>query len=502
MQPEVIIIGSGIGGATFAAGLAPTGRRVLILERGDFLAGDGLDRDSKAIFEQGHFKSDEQWLDGEGNAFNPGNYYMVGGNSKLYGGSLVRFRAEDFAPRQHPGGVSAGWPITYHQLEPYYGQAESLFRVRGPSAEPTDDPTEPYRSYGFPFPPVGHEPDIEWLAGRLRSVGLNPASIPLGVDRDAWLAGGATPWDGFPNIGQGKIDAETGPLTDALRHDNVELRTGARVRRLECDDQGMITAAVVEAKWGAVERIHAKTFVLAAGAVQSAALLLGSASQAHPNGLANGSDQVGRNFMNHNASAIMALHPLRRNRAVYQKTLMVNDFYHQGTRGEGPLGNVQMLGKISGGILRANAPGIGPLADFIADRSFDFYAMSEDLPDPESRITLRGDQVVLNWKRTNWEAHTGLVKAFTQVLRRAGLPVVLSRAFDHRTPSHQCGTARMGEDPKTSVVKTLGQAHEHKNLIIADASVLPTSAAMNPSLTIAALALRSAQAYDQGRIGK
>ena len=246
----------------------------------------------------------------------------------------------------------------------------------------------------------------------------------------------------------------------------------------------------------ALETFSAPLIVLAAGAVQSAALLLRS-------GLANRSDQLGRNFMNHNASAIMALKPWRRNRAVYQKTLLVNDFYDRGPDGhsgpKGPLGNIQMLGKISGAILHANAPRLPRmLAGWIARRSFDFYAMSEDLPHPDSRVTLKGDQIVLDWQRTNWAAHQGLVKAFTRVLRRCGFPFVVSRAFDHRTPSHQCGTARMGHDPKTSVVNPYGQCHDHPNLVIADASCFVTSAAVNPALTIAALSLRSAQAFMRG----
>jgi choline dehydrogenase-like flavoprotein len=150
------------------------------------------------------------------------------------------------------------------------------------------------------------------------------------------------------------------------------------------------------------------------------------------------------------------------------------------------------LGKISGPILASDTPLPLPLATWIANRSIDLLAMSEDLPNPDSRVTLRGDRIVLDWKRSNWRAHEGLVARIRQVLRRAGYPVVLSRAFDRRTPSHQCGTNRMGADPATSVVTPDLQSHDHPNLYIVDASVLPTSAAVNPALTVAALALRAA----------
>jgi choline dehydrogenase-like flavoprotein len=284
------------------------------------------------------------------------------------------------------------------------------------------------------------------------------------------------------------MDAETVGLAHALQHPNVTLRTGAQVARLDADATGQITALRLTNG----ETLAAPLIVLAAGAVQSAALLLASASDLYPRGLANRSDQVGRNFMNHNLSAVLALHPLRRNRGIYQKTLMVNDFYLGDGTGGAPLGNIQLLGKISGPILASDTALPRPLANWIANRSIDLLAMSEDLPNPDSRVTLRDGQVVLDWKRSNWDAHLALVARMKQVLRRAGYPVVLSRAFDRRTPSHQCGTNRMGTDPATSVVDPHLRTHDHPNLFITDASVLPTSAAVNPALTVAALALRTA----------
>ncbi|KUF10716.1 FAD-dependent oxidoreductase [Pseudoponticoccus marisrubri] len=483
---DIVIVGSGMGGATLAATLAPTGRRIVILERGDHLRPSAHDRDDEAIFVRGHYRPSEEWLDGSGTPFNPGNYYNVGGNSKFYGAVLLRYRAEDFRPLRHMGGTTTGWPISYDALEPFYGKAEQLYAVRGRSGE---DPTDPARSSDYAFGPVPDEPAISDLRARLSSVGLHPASLPLGVDLDRWLSRAKTPWDAFPDTTGGKLDAESGGLRAALAHRNVSLRTNSRVSRLRVARDGRLTG--VELDTGEV--ITAKTVVLSAGAVQSAALLLASADAAHPNGLANSSDQVGRNFMNHNCSAVLALHPLRRNPSVYQKTLMVNDFYLTGGPNGEPLGNIQLLGKISGPILRAASPLPGPVATWIARRSVDLYAMSEDLPNPESRVTLNNGRIVLDWKRSNWEAHLALVARLKRALRKAGYPIVISRPFDRRTPSHQCGTTRMGTDPATSVTDSFGRSHDHRNLFILDASILPTSAAVNPALTIAALAIRAGE---------
>jgi len=483
MDADVIIIGSGMGGATLAAALAPSGRRILILERGEHLRPFPQDRDAGAIFGDGVFRPDETWLDGQDRPFNPGNYYCVGGNSKFYGAALIRYRASDFEQVEHPGGTSPAWPMGYDELEASYQAAEEIYAVRGRA---TDDPTEPYHSGNYPFEPVPDEPDMVALRKRLTRARVHPSHIPTGVDLDAWLDAGQTTWDAYPNTCGAKMDAESCGLDKALAHDNVSLRTGCAVARLESDQQGRVTAALLEDG----KRLVASLFVVAAGAVQSAALLLRSANEKCPTGLANRSDQVGRNFMNHNCSAVLALHPLRKNRSVYQKTLMLNDFYERsGSRP--PLGNVQMLGKITGPILAATTRLPRPIAHLIAARSFDFYAMSEDLPNPESRVTVQNGQIRLDWQRSNWEAHTRLVKELKRVLRRVGFPIVLSQAFDRRTPSHQCGTARLGNDPASSVVNSDCRSHDHRNLFIVDASVLPTSAAVNPALTIAALALRA-----------
>jgi choline dehydrogenase-like flavoprotein len=297
-EPDIVIIGSGIGGATIAAGLAPSGANIVVLEAGDHLADRPENRDQRAIFQHGHFRPKETWYDASGAGFSPGNYYNVGGNSKFFGAVLVRFRREDFGALEHRGGLSPAWPFAYEELEPWYSRAEALYQVRG---ELGDDPTEPAHSGAYPYPAVPDEPAVAEIRRRLQQQGLHPASLPLGIDIERWLAKAPTPWDAHPNADDGKMDAETAALTAALRHGNVRLETNARVTRIESTAAGTVSG-VVYTKDGEERRLHPKLVILSAGAVQSAVLLLAS-------GLANRSDQVGRNFMNHNASAVIGISP-------------------------------------------------------------------------------------------------------------------------------------------------------------------------------------------------
>lgn len=483
---DIVIVGSGVGGATTAAALAPTGAKILILERGARLKDSEAARDARAIFQRGCFRPDETWLDGAGQPFNPGNYYYVGGNSKLYGAVLIRFRAQDFSPIAYREGTTPGWPFAYDELEPWYSRAETMYRVRGAVGQ---DPTEPRHSEPYPFPPVPDEPAIANVRERMKRAGLHPFQLPLGVDIDSWLARAKTPWDAFPDTGTGKMDAECCGVNEALRHPNVELRENAKANRLVLDGDGKRIAGVDAVIRGERIRIGAKLVILSAGAVNSAALLLASSDR----GLANRSDAVGRHFMNHNCSAVLGIDPRTVNDSVYQKTIGINDFYLDDGKGGPPLGNIQLLGRVTAPILKSNlrrAPewALTPMTR----RSVDWYAMSEDLPNPESRVTVDGGQIRLDWKRSNWAAHEGLVKVFKERLRAAGYPMALAQPFDRRTPSHQCGTIRIGADSATSPLDPHCRAWDHPNLFVVDASFLPTSSGVNPALTIAAQALRVA----------
>ncbi|MGH6862210.1 MAG: GMC oxidoreductase [Phyllobacterium sp.] len=494
MQPsataDIVIIGSGIGGSTVAAGLAASGADILILEAGERLSARRENRDPRAIFQKGFFRPRENWYDEAGKAFNPGNYYNVGGNSKFYGAVLMRYRAEDFKEMQHLEGVSPAWPFAYEELEPWYGKAESLFQVRGCAGE---DPTEPAHSTAYDFPPVPDEAAIAALRLRLQSAGVHPFSLPLGVDIDRWLARGRTPWDAHPDSFDGKMDAETTALAAALDHDNVRLQTGSRVLRLQAAADGKAIEAVHYRKDGEEHVVRPRLVILSAGAVQSAVLLLRSADSANPAGLANRSDQVGRNFMNHNLSAVIGFDRRFNNDSVYQKTFGINDFYLSDGKGGAPLGNVQLLGRIRGAVLKSDLKFVPEWAlDRFCAHSVDFLAMSEDMPKPESRVRIDGDRIILHWIRSNWTAHRQLVAQVKSLLRAAGFPLVLAKAFDRKTPSHQCGTIRMGSDPAQAPLDIHCRAYQHPNLFVVDAAFLPTSAAVNPALTIAAQALRVA----------
>jgi choline dehydrogenase-like flavoprotein len=494
MTPDIVIIGSGIGGATMAAGLAGSGARVIILERGERLAQGPEARDAVAIFSQGHFRPKEFWRDATGQRFSPGNYYYVGGNSKLYGAVLIRYRKEDFSELEHFGGVSPAWPFPYEELEPWYTRAEQLFQVRGTLGE---DPTEPPHSQPYPFPPVPDERAIARVRAELKQAGLHPSTLPLGIDIDPWLEGGRTPWDAFPNTGLGKMDAETAALSVALTDDNITLVTGAEVTHLEAGEGGAISAVHYRHN-GESKKLAPKLVMLAAGAINSAAILLRSPSR-DGKGLANASDQVGRNFMNHNCTAMLAVDPRRVNDSVYQKTLMINDFYLSDGKGGKPLGNVQLLGKVSADILKPSVPFAPRFAlDYLARHSVDWYLMTEDLPNPESRVAVDGEGITLRWQRSNMEALERLTKTMRGVFRACGYPIVLAKPFDKRTPSHQCGTVRMGSDPADAPLDTFCRAWEHRNLFVVDGGFLPTSAAVNPALTIAAQALRVAAHVREG----
>ena len=482
-SPDIVIIGSGMGGATLAGGLAPTGARIVILERGERIPDDAPARDPNRIFRNSAFRSDETWLDETGRRFQPGNYYQVGGNSKLYGAVLIRYRAEDFGELRHFEGVSPPWPFPYETLAPWYDAAERLYQVRG---DGTQDPTEPPHSGAYPFPPVPDEPAVARVRERLKRVGLQPFSLPLGVDIVRWLEAGRTGWDGYPDTRCGKMDAETCGLAAALAHGNVKLVTGAEALRLVPGSDRRRIAEVVYREDGEERRMTPRIVAVCAGAVQSAALLLRS-------GVANASDQVGRCFMNHNASALIAIDPRFRNNSIYQKTFGINDWYLSDGAGGSPLGNVQLLGRVVPDILRANVAYMPrPMANWVSGHAVDLYAISEDLPDPESRIVLNGPDIQLIWRRSNMVGHRRLLQKVKQALRAAGFPIVLSRLFDGRVPSHQCGTVRIGTDPKSSVLDPDCRAWDHPNLFATDAGALPTSAAVNPALTVAALALRAA----------
>ncbi|MCW5259445.1 GMC family oxidoreductase [Verminephrobacter eiseniae] len=486
---DVVIIGSGVGGGGVALQLAGSGAKVLVLERGRFLPREPHNWDLEEVFVKQRYKTDDIWY-ADGRAFRPGMFYFVGGLTKFYGTAMFRLRERDFERVQHEEGESPAWPIRYADLEPWYALAERLFGVRGQAGI---DPTEPARSCAYAHPPVPHEPVMQAIHDRLQAQGLSPFPMPSAIDLgDAGRCRRCSNCDALPCRIDAKGDAEIKLIRPALRQPNVELRTGVLVERLLTDAGGRRIVAAQVLEDGVRKHIGGKLFVLSAGAINSAALLLRSANRAHPGGLANSSDVVGRHYMTHNTTALMALHPLKRNRTRFPKTLALHDFYFGCASYGYPLGSLQLLGKIREPMLR------GPLGHLprmlralLAQHSVDWYAQSEDLPDPDSRVTLRQDGAInLHWKRSNLKAHQRWVSQCKEILRGTGYPLVLAKGFGTEVVSHQCGTVRFGADARTSALDALCKAWDHDNLYVVDAGFFPSSAAVNPALTVAAQALR------------
>lgn len=385
---DVVIIGTGAGGGTLARHLAPSGRRILLLERGDWLPREPENWSAQDVFVDARYVSPDTWYDARGRAFQPQVHYFVGGATKLYGAALYRLRREDFGRLEHHDGISPAWPISYDDLEPYYTQAEQLYQVHGARGE---DPTEPPASAPYPFPALAHEPRIQQLSDDLAAAGHHPFHAPCGVMLDAADMPSSTCvrcqfCDGFPCPLHAKSDAEVHGVRPALLQPNVTLLTDARALRLETDASGRTVTEVVVDHGGERRTFTADVVVVSCGAANSAKLLLASANDRHPNGLANGSDQVGRNFVFHDSQAVLAL-SREPNPTVFQKTLGLNDFYFGGPDFDHPMGNIQMVGKSTEEMYRGEKPiearlaPTGLLRD-VARHAVDFWLSTEDLPRP------------------------------------------------------------------------------------------------------------------------
>jgi choline dehydrogenase-like flavoprotein len=508
---DVLVVGSGPGGATTAARVAETGKRVLMLERGDFLPRERDNWDSRAVFGEAKYTADETFYDLHDRPFRPELHYYVGGNSKVYGAALLRLLPADFGEVQHPDGVAPAWPLDYDDMEPYYVRAEHLFWVRGQHGE---DPFAGPSSQDYKYPPVPHEPHIQQLSDDLEKLGLHPFHLPLGVQLSLDADGRATRdspcircdrVDGFPCLLGAKADAESAVIRPALAaHPNLTLMTRTTVERLLTDPGGRsATGAVVTLPDGSRHVFTADIVVLSAGAILSAALLLKSASDKHPQGLANSSDMVGRNYVRHNNLALIAF-SREPNPTVFQKTLALNDFYRPGKHWQYPMGNIQMLGKSDDWQIKGAAPrrlGWGPSASYgqVAKHSIDFWLSSEDLPRADSRITLRRDGAIRLAVQpgNNTEGLTRLRRSFQEMLGKLGMVDMMSvrslylhKAFDAAATAHQAGTVRFGTDSAASALDVNCRAHDLDNLYVVDGSFMPSIGAVNPTLTIIANALR------------
>ena len=489
---DVVIIGSGAGGGTLARALAPTAARILIVERGDFIPREPENWDPAAVWKELRYRTTERWLDGAGRAFRPYTHYCVGGNTKFWGSVLYRLRKEDFEATEHADGTSPAWPIDYETLAPYYDRAERLYAVHGErGADPTEPPAGP-----LPHPPIAHADEIAELVEQLREQGLHPSPLPLGL-LDPGAPDGCilcNTCNSFPCRRHAKSEAETCCIRPLLAQANVTLWTNALARRLLTDPRGRRVVAVEVERNGELVRARAPIVVAACGAVNSAALLLRSATDRHPGGLANSSGLVGARYMAHLATMMQGFHPLRRNHAVFQKTVAINDFYLRGPDTGYPLGQIQSQGRTHGVMAQTAAPWIPLWAyDAWVARGVDWLAMTEDLPRRENRVTVEPDgRIRLRYRPNNCAAHDRLVAEMRRILRRLGFWKVMIHSHAEKNTTHQCGTLCFGVDPRASVLDPWCRAHDVENLFVVDASFFPSSAAVNPGLTIAAQALRVA----------
>jgi choline dehydrogenase-like flavoprotein len=432
-------------------------------------------------------------------------HYFVGGATKLYGAALYRLRPQDFEELHHHDGISPAWPISYDELEPYYTRAEQAYEVHGARGE---DPTEGPSSAPYPFPAVSHEPRIQQLADDLEAAGYHPFHAPCGIRlNESNMPYGACVrcqnCDGFPCAVHGKSDAEVLGVRPALEHPNVTLLTNARAVRLETNDAGTAVTSVTVEREGETEQFTGDIVVLACGAANTAALLLSSANDKHLNGLANGSDQVGRNYMFHASEAVLAL-SRDENPTVFQKTLGLNDFYFGTDEHDYPLGNIQMVGKSQAPMFHGEKPTETKLApgwtlEKIAKHAIDFWLSTEDLPLPENRVTVDGEgRLILAYTPSNDVPKRELYKKLKSIigeLRMEGDHLFGRFAYmKNDIPvagcAHQAGTCRFGTDPATSALDVDCKAHELDNLYVVDTSVFPSIGAVNPALTAMANSLR------------
>ncbi len=480
---DIIIVGTGAGGGTLAYKLASTGKKVLILERGDFMPLEEQNRANVDLFRKERYRAPEQWYDIHGEPFSPQTNYAIGGNTKIYGATLLRMRERDFEEVKHQEGISPEWCVKYKDFEPYYCEAEQLYKVHG---ETTNDPTEPTHSVEYPYPPVGHQSRIQEIVEGIAAQGLHPTSLPMGLTLE----------EDDPTS-----DSQVFGIDPAIKHSNVTLKTSAKVVRLYTNSSGQVVRAV-EAEVGEQSYLFfGDIIVLACGAINSAALLLKSANEKHPNGLANSSGLVGRNLMKSLITAVVQLEK-NTNSGKFPRSVSVNDFYWGDDNFEYPMGHIHNTGGLLQDIIFAESP---PLMSVLAKvlpgfglkqlalRSIGWWVQTETLPDENNQVKVLKDKIHLHYTPNNLEAHDRLIYRWIDVLRavdnqrgkvypRGEVPI--------QVVAYQSGTCRFGEDPNTSVLDSNCRSHDIDNLYVVDSSFFPSSSGVTPALTIIANALR------------
>ena len=497
---DIIIIGTGAGGGTLLHVLKDSGKKILVLERGTFLPREKENWDTVEVFQKERYHTRETWKTEGDKDLHPGTGYWVGGNTKVYGAALFRLREKDFEETQHAGGISPEWIVKYKDYEPFYTEAEKLYDVHGKAGI---DPTEPPRSNDYPYAHISNEPVIQELEEALIKEGHQPFPIPMGIKLNEQDKVNSTcircnTCDGFPCMIHAKADAEVNAVRPSLSNTNVTLLTEAKVTRLITNATGSEITSVQVEHDGGIKEFTANIFVVSAGAVNSAVLLLRSANDKHPNGLANASGLVGRNFMKHNNAAMLGI-SLKKNPTLFQKTLAISDYYFGDADFKFPMGCVQLMGKSNKDMLSGDAPFFTPglVLDEMAEHAVDWWLTGEDLPAVENRVQFINGNVHLDYTDNNMEGFNRLQDRWKDVLKTINgdhhfIPhsLYLRKQIPLQGVAHQCGTLRFGKDATTSVLDMFCKTHEIANLYVVDGSFFPSSGAVNPSLTIMANALR------------
>jgi choline dehydrogenase-like flavoprotein len=483
---DIIIIGTGAGGGTLAYKLAPTGKKILLLERGGYMPLEEQNRSNVDVFKKERYHAPEQWYDINGEPFEPQTNYAIGGNTKIYGAALMRMREKDFEAVNHHQGISPAWGVKYSDFEPYYTEAEQLYKVHGRAA---DDPTEPLRSADYPYPAVAHDPQVKEIVDAIAKQGLHPSPLPLALTQQT---------DDPTN------DSEVSGIVPASTYPNVTVRTSAKVVCLHTNPSGREVKAIEAEVTGQRYLFMGHIVVLACGAVNSAALLLRSANEACPNGLANRSGLVGRNLMKHRITSVVQL-SAKPNSGKFPRSVCVNDFYWGDKDFPYPMGQIQNTGGLLQDIIFAESPPVlSVLAKIMpgfglkqmATHSIGWWVQTEDLPNPSNRVRVEGEKLYLDYTPNNTEAHERLVYCWTEVLKgvekttnqRGGLHPYGEMPIS--VVANQCGTCRFGDDATTSVLDLNCRAHDVDNLYVVDSSFFPSNASVSPALTIIANALR------------
>jgi len=470
---DVVVLGSGLGGATAAHRLVNRGLKVLLVEQGASLASEGDTSDpSRYILE---VVPDRE---------TPLNF--IGGRTKFYGAALYRFRESDFVERTLESGVSPVWPITYQTLAPYYSAAEQIYKVHGASA---GDPTDPRGSEPYPFPPVPYDPLVTKFVNRLERAGATTSAIPRGVDYTDGRCINCPRCDGYLCLRSAKMDAETAAIRPALATGHLQVSMNTMCEKLVLDDTGVtIRACILLVESQRVE-VTARAIVVSGGMIGTTELLIRSKHERHPKGVGNNSGQVGRNLAGHSTGMIFPFVSLNKLPAVQTKSFAINTLYDQTDDWPFPVGVIQLAGQTP--FWQEASRAIRPIAKLVSEHCFSMFYMVEAPPSHGAGLVLDGDKVVGQTAPPHClETFEHLRKHAVSLLRDAGYPALARKREPYLW--HEVGTTRMGDDPDTSVVDPFGEVHGVKGLFIADAGVLPSAGAVNTGLTIAALALRTA----------